>query len=433
MIEKRGNAWCVVHGHPQKPGSKTDKPEGTPIKCYEFTPGDKGSEARAKSKAEKLHAAIIISGQADMSASPTLLQLQTDPALSLGLNSSSGLNRYRKELIKIGKYIKASTKQTINVTLDTLNHWVATYKQWTANGNKVPIPLGHDRAQEPEANQGWVTDMFVEGGSLYGIMELADAKLALTTDVSISIGDNTVVDGRGIKYSRPILHVALCTDPVVPGLGDFESMSFSLSLGESNMKDILKKIAAALKLSKEDPTEEDILAAIGEVDATKDKIDLSKIAVALKLSAEATEEEILSAIKPVEKVIEAMKPADKDKDKDKVELSTIAPAPQVVKLVTENREIKLGNLVKAGIITPAVKDVLATRFVAEKAVTLELSKGNSDEFDFLYGVLAQNNPVKLAEITGVQVVELSQANKEEPENPVQKDINRRRKEAGIKD
>jgi len=33
-VEKRGNKWCVVHGHPKKPGSKTDKPEGSIIKCF---------------------------------------------------------------------------------------------------------------------------------------------------------------------------------------------------------------------------------------------------------------------------------------------------------------------------------------------------------------------------------------------------------------
>lgn len=59
MVVKRGNKWCVVHAHPQKPGSKTDKPPGTPIHCYEFIPGNKRSEARAKAKANKMHRAIV--------------------------------------------------------------------------------------------------------------------------------------------------------------------------------------------------------------------------------------------------------------------------------------------------------------------------------------------------------------------------------------
>lgn len=35
MIVQRGSQWCVVHGHEQKPGSKTDKPKGAIIKCFD--------------------------------------------------------------------------------------------------------------------------------------------------------------------------------------------------------------------------------------------------------------------------------------------------------------------------------------------------------------------------------------------------------------
>lgn len=49
-VVKRDDKWCVVHGHPQKPGSKTDKPEGSVIKCFP-----------TKEQAEAMHKAIIIS------------------------------------------------------------------------------------------------------------------------------------------------------------------------------------------------------------------------------------------------------------------------------------------------------------------------------------------------------------------------------------
>lgn len=44
--------WCVVHAHPQKPGSPTDKPPGTIIKCWPHTPA-------GKAKAEAMHRAIL--------------------------------------------------------------------------------------------------------------------------------------------------------------------------------------------------------------------------------------------------------------------------------------------------------------------------------------------------------------------------------------
>jgi len=50
IVVKKGDQYCVVHGHPQKPGSKTDKPEGSVIKCFS-----------TKAEADAMHKAIIIS------------------------------------------------------------------------------------------------------------------------------------------------------------------------------------------------------------------------------------------------------------------------------------------------------------------------------------------------------------------------------------
>lgn len=52
-VVQRGSGWCVIHGHPKNPESKTDKEPGAPIKCY--------YGAGAKEKAEAMHRAIIIS------------------------------------------------------------------------------------------------------------------------------------------------------------------------------------------------------------------------------------------------------------------------------------------------------------------------------------------------------------------------------------
>ena len=50
MVVKRGNKWCVIHKHPRKKGSKTDKPVGTVIKCFD-----------TKEEADAMHKAILIS------------------------------------------------------------------------------------------------------------------------------------------------------------------------------------------------------------------------------------------------------------------------------------------------------------------------------------------------------------------------------------
>lgn len=317
-----------------------------------------------------------------------ILQLQTNPASCMSTEyTPKDLVRFRKELIKVGKYVKDSTNQAFEVTLDTLHYWAKTFHRWVANGNKVPLVPGHDKINNPEMSQGWVTNVFVEGNSLFGVLELLNPELSLVTDVSIAV-DAQVIDGRGIKYKSPITHVALCTDPVVPGLKDFETMSLSLSKGVKTME-FLKKLAAALGY-KGEPTEEAIL-----------------------LSLDGLEHKL---------------PA-----KGETKVVAAADAP-VVKLVSENRSIKLSGLVKAGFITPAIRDVIAAKYVEKTAVTLELARGDDDGFDLLYDVLTKNTPSGiLEEQSSVQSLELANqgAAGDEGLRLQRIDINRRRVAAGL--
>ncbi len=310
-----------------------------------------------------------------------VLQLQTAPATESA--TESGMTTYRKELIRVGQYVKDSIGLAFEVTRETLKHWVDTFDRWTANGNKVPIPLGHGAADKPEANQGWVKQMVVDGDSLFGTMELKDRQLALTTDVSIFVpGEH--VDGRGNKYTQPIAHVALCTDPVIPGLKGFEQLS--LSLGDSQVDK--KKVAKLLGLA-EDTDEAGILAAI--VKATK-----------------------------------------KAPDKSLALTTTSTPASgALVKLVVDNRNIKVGALVKAGVITPAIETAIKEQYTKAEPLALSLSGGWDDGFDFLVRILTENKTVPLGEKSAAQLLELANTRAQGEQNPIAADVNRRRAEAGM--
>lgn len=310
---------------------------------------------------------------------PVIFQLQTFPAVSVGM-SNGGLTQFRKEVIKIGKYIHPATKKAFEITVDTLNHWVATFNRWIGNGNKVPIPLGHSKVNNPEDNAGWVTGLAVEDGSLFGIMELNDPKLALTTDVSLCV-EPEIADGKGVKYSNIISHIALCTDPVIAGLEKFTKLSLSKG---ANM-DFLKKLAEALGIKEKEPTEELVLSAL------------------------------------VEKV---------KTPQEKVELSQVVTDP-VVKLVSENRALKLSNLVKAGLITPAIKDLITAKYVEVKALALSMESKQDDGFDLLYQVLAANKAVSLEEVSGIQSLELANQSTNQP-NAMKQEVDKRREAAGLK-
>ena len=301
-----------------------------------------------------------------------ILCLQTDPAVRMEFGE--GLARFKKELIKVGNYIKESTGQKIDVALDTLKHWVREFDRWTAAGNRLPIPLGHERANQPEANRGWVTSMFIEGNSLYGILELSDESLAKTTDVSICVNPE-LTDGKGIKYNNVISHVALTTQPVVGGLSGFQTLSLSLT-GENTME-FLKKLAE--KLGLKDATEDAVMLALDK------------------------------------KIV----PPQEDNDSN-----------PLVMLFSENRVNKLNTLVKGGIITPAVKDAIIAKYVTPESIALELNNGVKDDFDFLCKILMENRPVKLEAISGVQSLELS--NPGVKESPMRKVVNKKRADAGLK-
>ncbi len=314
---------------------------------------------------------------------PMILQLQTFPATGIGLGNS-GLSQFRKEVIKVGKYIHPATKKAFEVTVDLLNHWVSTFNRWVGAGNQVPIPLGHSKVNNPESNAGWVTGLAVEDGSLYGIMELSDPKLSLTTDVSLCV-DGEVTDGKGNKYTNIITHIALCTDPVIAGLGKFTKLSLSKE-GETNM-DFLKKLAESLGIKEKEPTEELVLSAVAE------------------------------KVKPPQK--EELRP------------ELIPATDPVVKLVSENRALKLSNLVKAGLITPAIKDVITAKYVEVKALALSMEHQVDDGFDLLYQVLAENKAVPLEEVSGVQSLELANQSANQP-NAMKQEVNKRREAAGLK-
>lgn len=57
MVKIYEDRACVVHAHTQRQGSETDKPAGTPIKCYYFD--EEGGKASAVKKAYAMHTAIM--------------------------------------------------------------------------------------------------------------------------------------------------------------------------------------------------------------------------------------------------------------------------------------------------------------------------------------------------------------------------------------
>ena len=102
-----------------------------------------------------------------------------------------------------------------------------------------------------------------------------------------------------------------------------------------------------------------------------------------------------------------------------------APSSPIIKLVCENRGGKVDNLVAAGLLTPAAKTAIEEKYMKPETLSLSLSGGWDDGFDFLVKIIAENRPVALGGKTGAQLLELANTRAKGDVNPIKADIDRR--------
>jgi hypothetical protein len=305
------------------------------------------------------------------------------------LEDETPRRKFVKDLIRVGEYVNGG--ENISITDADLDLWVDETRKWIANGNAVPVPDGH--TDEATANRGYVLDVFREGDTLYGVIEMIGEdgiKTAARSKVSIKT-DVDYTDGKGQKYSHVITHVALTNEPVVPDQDGF--IPIAASRGGKPTRARLFRLA-----QNTEPTNMEAL---------------NKIATMLGVEAVESLDEA-GLVAAIAKAIESMQKMSKDKDgveeevaAAKAELSALkaslkkAPVdPLMAKVIGENRGLKLSRLVSESRITPAVKDKLA-------AMQFSIDEAGEAQFESLVAALSNNDPVKLGEQTRAQGVALS--------------------------
>ena len=127
------------------------------------------------------------------------------------------IQRYRKDLIRVGQFVHPTEGWTLDVTADRLAKWLLAFQRMRANGVDVEITSGH--SDSAESIRGYLTDMFIEGTTLMGVVEMRGEKgieLAETVkNVSVEIQD-PFEDGKGNNYGEVITAIAIGMKPVVP-------------------------------------------------------------------------------------------------------------------------------------------------------------------------------------------------------------------------
>ena len=356
-------------------------------------------------------------------ATACFLRLRTGKARALAKGRSMAgqpVRRFLKELIKTGHYVKEVDGLEFDVTPALLEHWAATFARMRANGLRVPVPSGH--THDGAANRGWVRHLFRAGDSLYGVLDLVGdgVPMAATNDVSI-YAVPTFTDGHGNRYRWPILHVALCTDPVVPGLGGFLPIAAALDSPPADAPVFQRQTLAGAPMSTVDasgPTSavdqisQAFSRAVLEVLQDDDldlKAKLARIKEILTAQEKALavfdEDEIPS---PASTPGAAPEGAAGAAPEDLAGMSPVVAA-RMAPIVARNRRHELADLVRDGHLTRAAADGRERLFVpgGEKALQLSIDQAVQAQFDGVVAALRKNRAIAMGERTGPQVTALS--------------------------
>lgn len=316
----------------------------------------------------------------------------------LVLSSKGTPPRYRKEILRVGKYTKATDGIQFEIDVPFLDHLAVQFSLMKTDGVKVPVPMGHSEAEGN--NKGWLQSVEREGDGLYGIFEFTgiEASELNNYDVSVYIPPKFMA-GNGKEYQRPIRHVALTAYPVIPGLERFEAIAASL-----------------VTMVKEKPM----------------PIDLKKLGTDLGIQGELTEENasglLLSMFEGLNtQLAEAKRPVKKPED----DLKALASAhPGLLKLAMDGRTAKVDGLLLGDKpkINKVVRDELVALFCNDENIALSLDEKKSD-FDRIITILSKNDLLPTGESTGPQTtLSLSDPLKTgEKITPLQADIQRRKK------
>jgi hypothetical protein len=378
---------------------------------------------------------------------PIYLAHKAPAALAVAPESSADgkpMRRFRKELIRTGTFRKPKDGLEFAVTRGTLDHWALTFSQMRDAGRKVPVPIGHLNPGDPRNNCGWIHDMFVEDDRLVGIVDLygdEGLKLAATSDVSI-YAEPEMQETTGGTYKWPILHVALCTDPVIPGLGEF-TIAASLDKPAATIPVLTLSMEAPMPDPQVTPAAGAAAPAAGPSPAEAIKASFKKaINDAIDdpaLDMTATLAAIKKILKDQEKVLGIIDPKAPTADATPADagqavaasLSTQPrPGPVILGIVRENRTMRLDKLAASGKLTPPQRKSIEAKCLSEEALTLSLS-AKADEFATICELL-EAGPSITGERTGAQVLSLSLRNADDVNPEAEKIIANMKRTAGVK-
>jgi len=323
---------------------------------------------------------------------------QFELASSAHIESDVPSQLFKKDLIRTGKYTHPIHKWVLDVTPERIDRWIASFNKMKDNGVDIEMVVDHRR--DAEGVRGYVKDIFREGNILYGMIDMIGKEsidLAKTVkNVSILV-DEEYKDGKENKYGESIAHVSIVQQPVAAGQSEFEVMQkaagrndgnivnkypiYYFNKGDMNM-DMLDQIKKALEIEG-DIDEDNVIDVITE--------EFQKLSDENNgLSTEVTK--LKGSIEKMKKTLEK-EPEGKEKE--------VKIDPNLAEQMGKTAEQRVTNLVAAGKLTPAARDLVVKNFIGDKGnrnlKALSIGDEGFSSLDSLIEVLETNDPVELGE------------------------------------
>ena len=274
--------------------------------------------------------------------------------------------RFRKELIREGTWVHPTQHFQLTVTPQRMQRWVEKFRLLRERGIRIPVPFGH--SYDPKDNAGFLEELSLEGNALFGVLVIPRAedagKLGATVkDVSISINPD-FRDGEGRRYGEVIEHVALTTRPLVGGQTDF----LPLELPDGSQVEVWRFSPASLRPRTEGGSRS---ADQGQNTGHEDRKDTDR-AEALSLQEEPRQA-------PVGAGLQTRPPVAVSAAAEVTGRSTepLALAREVAQLRQSALDRELGELLRTGRLTPAMREPARRLLALEGPVSLQLAAGET--------------------------------------------------------
>ncbi len=344
------------------------------------------------------------------------------------IDGDTPVQSFKKDIIREGVYTHPVHGWKLDVTTERMQGWIDTFKQMRSNGVDVEVVIDHK--DTAEAIRGYVTDMFMEGNTLYGVHEMRGADaielVKCVRNVSVNI-QKDFTDGEGNDYGEAITHSAIVKGPVVPGQGEFEALAASLAVSLAVRKD---RVPPTLYLNTQGvDSMDEFLKELkkllgGDTDLTAENA-LDAVKTAFEGAGTAANKELTASVESLTAKVtelEKIKPnvhLDQPVTKPQVKMD-----PEVVADKVENLGEQLSLLVEAGKISPAARDLLEPCLAGtpqkRNLYALSIQSGGDTGQSMvkqIINALKSNVPMKAGEVTGPQQkMELSRQTTEKDED-----------------